>query len=118
MVDAQGGQLDELDSNAKPDHETVVYAPEDGIIEWIDTEAIGWALVDLGCGRKNLGDSLDNSAGIEFLKKVGEETHKGDPVYRVFNSHPERLDSVSSKLEETFRTGESSPDSVLILGDL
>ena len=118
MVDAQGGRLDELGSNAKPDHETVVHASEDGIIDWMDTEAIGWALVDLGCGRKNPGDSLDNSAGIEFLKKVGKETRKGDPVYRVFNSDPGRLDSASSMLEETFSTGESSPASVLILGDL
>ena len=118
MVDAQGGRLDELGSNAKPDHETVVHASEDGIIDWMDTEAIGWALVDLGCGRKNPGDSLDNSAGIEFLKKVGKETRKGDPVYHVFNSDPGRLDSASSMLEETFSTGESSQDSVLILGDL
>jgi len=118
MVDAQGGLLDELSSNAKPDHETVVHASEDGIIDWMDTEAIGWALVDLGCGRKNPGDLLDHSAGIEFLKKVGEETRRGDPVYRVFNSDPERLGSASSMLEETFSTGESSPDSVLILGDL
>ena len=118
MVDAQGGRLNELGSNAKPDHETVVHASEDGIIDWMDTEAIGWALVDLGCGRKNPGDSLDNSAGIEFLKKVGKETRKGDPVYRVFNTDPGRLDSASSMLEETFSTGELSPDSVLILGDL
>ncbi len=118
MVDAQGGRLDELGSNAKPDHETVVHASEDGIIDWMDTEAIGWALVDLGCGRKNPGDSLDNTAGIEFFKKVGKEIRKGDPVYRVFNSDPGRLDSASSMLEETFSTGESSSDSVLILGDL
>ena len=118
MVDAQDGRLDELGSNAKPDHETVVHASEDGIIDWMDTEAIGWALVDLGCGRKNPGDSLDNSAGIEFLKKIGKETRKGDPVYRVFNSDPGRLDSASSMLEETFSTGELSPDSVLIMGDL
>ena len=77
-----------------------------------------FALVDLGCGRKNPGDSLDNSAGIEFLKKVGKETRKGDPVYRVFNSDPGRLDSASNMLEETFSTGESAQDSVLILGDL
>ena len=118
MVDAQGGRLDELGSNAKPDHEPVIHASKDGIIDWMDTEAIGGALVDLGCGRKNPGDSLDNSAGIEFLKKVGKETRKGDPIYRVFNSDPGRLDSASSMLEETFSTGESSPDSVLTLGDL
>ena len=69
-----------------------------------------FALVDLGCGRKNLGDSLDNTAGIE--------TRKGNPVYRVFNSDPGRLDSASNMLEETFSTGESAPDSALILGDL
>ena len=84
----------------------------------MDTESIGWALVALGCGRKNPRDSLDNSAGIEFLKKVGEETHKGDPVYRLFNSDPERLDSASSILEKTFRSGESAQDSALILGNL
>ena len=118
MVDAQGGRLDDLGSNVKPDHKTIVHASEDGIIDWMDTEAIGWALVDLGCGRKNPGDSLDNTAGIEFLKKVGKETRKGDPVYRVFNSDPGRLDSASNMLEETFSTGESAPDSALILGDL
>ena len=69
-----------------------------------------FALVDLSCGRKNPGDSLDNTAGIE--------TRKGNPVYRVFNSDPGRLDSASNMLEETFSTGESAPDSALILGDL
>ena len=118
MVDAQGGRLDELDSNAKPDHETVVHAPEDGIIEWMDTESIGWTLVNLGCGRKNPGESLDNTAGIEFLKKVGEEAQKGDPVYRIFNSDPERLNLVSSMLEGTFRTEESAQGLVPILGIL
>ena len=118
MVDTQGGRLDELGSNAKPDHEMVVHAPEDGIIDWMDTESIGWALVDLGCGRKKPGDSLDNTAGIEFLKKIGQETQQGDPVYRLFNSDPERLDSASSMLGETFRTEESAQDSVLILGNL
>ena len=118
MVDTQGGRLDEFGSNTKPDHEMVVHAREDGIIEWMDTESIGWALVALGCGRKNPRDSLDNSAGIEFLKKVGEETHKGDPVYRLFNSDPERLDSASSILEKTFSSGKSAQDSALILGNL
>lgn len=118
MVGTQGGRLDEFGSNTKPDHEMVVHAREDGIIEWMDTESIGWALVALGCGRKNPRDSLDNSAGIEFLKKVGEETHKGDPVYRLFNSDPERLDSASSILEKTFSSGKSAQDSALILGNL
>jgi len=118
MVDTQGGRLDEFDSNTKPDHETVVHAPKDGIIEWMDTESIGWALVTLGCGRINPENSIDNSAGIEFLKKVGEETHKGDPVFRLFNSDPERLDSASSMLEKTFSTGESVQGSALILGNL
>ena len=38
MVENKGGGLDEFDSNTKPDHETVVQANKDGIIEGMDTE--------------------------------------------------------------------------------
>ena len=36
----------------------------------MDTEKIGWALVEMGCGRKVAKDVLDNSAGINSIASI------------------------------------------------
>ena len=68
----------------------------------MDTEKIGWALVEIGCGRKVSKDVLDNSAGIKFNRKVGDRVNVGDPVYELFNSNENKLNDAKSLLLKTF----------------
>jgi len=115
MVNLQGGQLDDFKNITKPKYEQLVHSNKSGIINFMDTEKIGWALLDLGCGYKKPDDKLDYTAGIEFYKKVGDEVKYNDPLYRVFNSDLIRLEKVSHLLLDTFNIGNKGKPLELIL---
>ena len=113
-VAGQGGKLENLYSSNTPKYETLILSDTEGIINTLDTEAIGWALVELGCIKKNKQQDLDYSAGIEFLKKTGDIIMKNEPVYRVFNSNKTALDSASRLLIKTINCANNHKDYNLI----
>ncbi len=100
-VEKQGGILDEFKFKNKPKYEKLIYLNKEGIISEMNTEMIGWALVQLGCVKKNNFDNLDFSAGIEFIKKVGDYVCKSEPVFRLFNSNKDILDKVDESIRST-----------------
>ena len=59
-------------------------------------------MVELGCGNKIPNDTLDYTAGINFVKKTGEEVKINEPVMRVFNSDQNRLNNTLELLLKTF----------------
>jgi len=110
----QGGKLEKFKSSTKPKYETLILSNAEGILNSFDTEAVGWALVELGCVKKGKQDKLDYSAGIEFLKKTGDPIIKNEPVYRVFNSNKTTLDNAAKMLIKTINCGKKDTDQKLI----
>jgi pyrimidine-nucleoside phosphorylase len=108
-VQNQGGRLDEFYSQSIPDHEAYVFSNKTGIIQHMDTEQIGWSLVEMGCVVQDKSKVLDKSAGMEFLKKTGDEINSKDPIFRVFCSNKKILDEVSKSLHKTLIIGEKYP---------
>ena len=102
MVKNQSGQIDLGPKINNPSYSHEVVSEHDGYVSSFDTTAIGWALVELGCGRKKSGDVLDNSAGIEFYAKVGEKVKKGEAIFRCFGSRKSKLKNAVNLLENTF----------------
>jgi pyrimidine-nucleoside phosphorylase len=81
MVAAQGGNLDAPRPIA-PARE--VTSSRSGYITAFNTEAIGIVIIELGGGRKKLGDALDLSVGLEMLVRLGDRVEAGQPLVRVF----------------------------------
>jgi pyrimidine-nucleoside phosphorylase len=81
MVRAQGGDLDAPRPRAA---EMMVIADRRGYVTAIDTEGLGWAVIELGGGRKVLSDKVDPSVGFEMLVRLGDEVRPGDPLVRLF----------------------------------
>ena len=102
MVKNQSGQIDLGPKINNPSYSHEVVSEHDGCVSSFDTTAIGWALVELGCGRKKSGDVLDNSAGIEFYAKVGEKIEKGEAIFRCFGSRKSKLKNAVNLIENTF----------------
>ena len=102
MVKNQSGQIDLGPKINNPSYSHEVVSEHDGYVSSFDTTAIGWALVELGCGRKKSGDVLDNSAGIEFYAKVGEKIKKGEAIFRCFGSRKSKLKNAVNLIENTF----------------
>ena len=107
MVDSQGGELNNFDKINQPLFEEKIVAKKNGYIESMDTLKIGWATVELGCGQKSKLTQLDATGGIEFIRKVGDEVKKGDPVFRCFNSNKSKLDSTIELLSDSIIIGDN-----------
>ncbi len=101
MLSAQSGDISNLTNINSPQFEKIITAQSNGFITSMDTLNIGWAAVDLGCGRRNKSDILDPTAGIEFKAKVGDQVAIGDPIFRCFNSNENNLNSAIKSLVDT-----------------
>jgi thymidine phosphorylase len=81
MVAAQGGDLDAQRPIA-PAHD--ITSAMDGYVTAFDTERLGYVIIHLGGGRKQLNDKLDLSVGLQMLARIGDRIEKGQPLSRVF----------------------------------
>ena len=103
MIKAQNGLLNEFYKNISPKYEKIVRSNQNGTVKYMDTEKIGWCLVNLGCNRTIKTNKLDFTAGIEFFVKPGDTIKKGSPIYRVFNKDFEKLSSTLELLSNTVK---------------
>ena len=109
LVKNQGGSQKDIEQYTKlhsPQHTREISANRSGFIQHMDTYTIGLATVTLGCGRTKITDSVDPTAGMEFLKKTGEKVQKGEPLIRCFNSDKPKLQNTVNRLESVFQIGE------------
>ena len=75
FIKRQGGDTSVLDSPEllnMAKYKTTVYSAETGTIYKINCKNIGQAIVNLGGGRQTKEDYIDNTVGIEVLKKIGD----------------------------------------------
>ena len=111
MVFNQGGYIEEISELNEPLFSKKVISEKNGFIKSFDTTALGWAAVQMGCGRINKNDNLDNTAGIAFNAKVGDQVNKGDSIMQCFGSDENKLDQAYSQLKETFQIAEEKVES-------
>ena len=113
FINAQNGMTSEFMSVNKPRYERIITSDKSGFITSMDTLKIGWALVDLGCGRRDKSDTLDPTAGMEFIVKIGDEIKSGEPIFRCFNSKKNKLEKASQKLMNTVIIGSKKKNHLL-----
>ncbi len=82
MVALQGGRLSELVQREKPRQ---LVSSQDGFVTGFNSEKIGLAIIELGGGRKQIGDSIKHSIGVEVLIRHADKVEKGQPLYNVFS---------------------------------
>jgi thymidine phosphorylase len=87
MVQAQGGDLSGITA-AKAGRDIAVNFA--GYVSAIDTEKLGWAVIELGGGRRKLTDTIDHAVGLEMLVRVGDGVSEGQPWVRVLSDHSSR----------------------------
>jgi len=102
MVAAQGGNLDAPRPVAPA---TVVTSPRAGYVTAIHTEQLGRVIIELGGGRKKLGDVLDLATGLDMIARLGDEVEVGQPLVRVF-AKPDAAAKVKSELLTAITIGD------------
>jgi pyrimidine-nucleoside phosphorylase len=102
MVAAQGG---DLDASRPVTPASDVPSPRSGFVNAVDTEALGRVIIELGGGRKKLGDAIDHSTGLEMLVRLGDRVDASQPLIRVF-AKPAAADRVRSELVTAIAIGD------------
>ena len=111
MIEAQGGDLNDIYSkNNFARNHIKIKSRETGYIKSINTEKIGWALVEMGCGKKVISDTLDHSAGIKTNYKVGDKIYKGDTFYELFGFNEKKLKNAKKMLTKAFIISEQEQE--------
>lgn len=106
FIEKQGGdssiiQKPELLNMARI--KTPVYSEEEGTIYEIETKNIGQAIVNLGGGRLQKDDYIDNTVGIEVLKKIGDYVKLGEPLLFIYSNNELKAKEEAEKLSKSFK---------------
>ena len=83
MVRAQGGDLS-AELELAPASE--VRAARAGYVSAIDGEALGYALIALGGGRRLIEDTVDPSVGLQMRVRLGDEVEEGQPLLDLLST--------------------------------
>ena len=86
MVIAHGGDARAIDDPAwlpQPGATLEVSAPVSGTVSFVDAQALGRIVLQLGGGRKTTADAIDPAAGIDRLVQTGDRVDAGQPLMRL-----------------------------------
>lgn len=86
MVQAQGGDLEDLYRPVNVAHVVEIPAQETGVISALPAMDFGLYAMRLGAGRAVKSDALDYETGIVFEKKIGDSVQKGEIVAKVYTN--------------------------------
>ena len=85
LIEAQGGDLDDLYRKSAAAYVTEVLADEEGYISELPALAFGKYAMKLGAGRTTKADTLNYETGIVFEKKVGDPVKVSETVANIYS---------------------------------
>ncbi len=105
MVAAQGGNLDSPRTVAAASD---VLTTGEGFVSTIDAEQLGFAVIEMGGGRKVKTDSLDHSVGFELLVRCGDRVEPNQPIARLFSQADQR-DPIARMIRSAISIADEPP---------
>jgi pyrimidine-nucleoside phosphorylase len=109
LVEEQGGDPRVLEEPGRLPSAAVtrpVRAPRSGRVRRIRPGVLGWGVVELGGGRRALGDDLDPSVGFVLDVDVGDPVAQGDRLGTVHAASESDAVLGVATLEEAVEVGE------------
>lgn len=106
IVSLQGGDTGAVDAGLPLASKKVPFlASRKGTINAIDGEKIGFALIELGGGRRKTSDKIDPSVGFWFEKEVGSTVKKDEAIAQIYAKDVKTAEAARKLLEEAFEIG-------------
>ena len=113
MVAALGGPSDFVEAADRylPRAPVVrpVTAQASGVVERIETRAVGLAVIGLGGGRTRPQDAIDPRVGFTGLAQLGDRLAKGDPIGLVHAADEAAAARAETVLRDAYRIGGEAP---------
>ncbi|HMI49125.1 MAG TPA: thymidine phosphorylase [Gemmatimonadaceae bacterium] len=111
IIAAQGGDTAVLHDPTRlpfaPRTETFT-AKRDGVVQAVDPREIGYGIIALRGGRRNMEDQIDPSVGFVITAKPGHHVTKGQPLATIHAQSENDLALGRSILEKAIPIGDSA----------
>jgi thymidine phosphorylase len=112
MVSALGGPSTLCEAPEKHLPAAPVTAPvvseHGGWVDGIDTQAVGWAVVDLGGGRRRPSDRVDPAVGLSALCGPGIRVEAGGELARVHAADEASAARAVEAVRRAYRLGDEA----------
>jgi pyrimidine-nucleoside phosphorylase len=118
IATAQGSSAEIIEQYAdhwQPANRLEIHAPREGVVTQIHAREVGYAMVDLGAGRRKSSDPVDHSAGVVFARQVGQHVKQGELLATVYWTDCAEPDSGLTRLSNAIRIGDSATASSALL---
>ncbi len=106
MVRALGGPADLVENPdaylSLPEVTLDVTPTRTGVVEAINTRAVGIAVVDLGGGRRRAEDDVDPLVGLTAVMGVGESVGPDAPLCRVHARSQAAAEAAATRIRDAF----------------
>lgn len=112
LVERQGGDPRIVESTGRLPAAPVVQefeAVRDGWVAVVDAREIGLAAVELGAGRRALGEDIDPAVGFEVTAAVGDRVERGQPLTRIHARSEDDAARAIARLETAVRLSDAQP---------
>jgi thymidine phosphorylase len=113
MVAELGGPADFLERSADYLPAAAVARPvpaaRTGIVGSVDSMLVGNAIIELGGGRRKLGDALDLAVGLSDIVPIGTAVQAGDPLAIVHASSEEAANQAMSTYSKACDISDVAP---------
>ena len=120
MVNALGGPADFVENYeghlATAPVERAVYA--DGCVTSVDTRAVGNAIIELGGGRRTVGDALDLSVGFSRIAAIGTQLDDECPLAVVHAATKADAEAAEKNLRAAVTLGDAAPEDVPVIYEI
>jgi pyrimidine-nucleoside phosphorylase len=112
IVSAQGGDKTVVrDPSRLPraPHKSSFDARHEGVVQSVDPRAIGYGVIALGGGRRNMEEGIDPSVGFVVTAKPGLHVIEGQTLATIHARNKGDLDEARAILEGAIVLGDSAP---------
>jgi thymidine phosphorylase len=87
-----------------------IEAPAEGFVAAIDGRALGYAVIELGGGRRRPTDRIDPSVGLDALLGLGAHVEPGDALALVHAADEANLAAASARVLAAYTLADQPPD--------
>lgn len=112
MVEHQHGRFE---SRLPLATQHTLVADRTGYISSMNGRLLGQAIIELGGGRKTMGDPIDHSVGLEMLVRIGEHISAGQPIVHAFARDKSKLAIAQQLIEQSIEIAPHAPQATPLI---
>ncbi|MDP8204523.1 MAG: thymidine phosphorylase [Candidatus Tenebribacter mawsonii] len=120
-IAAQGGNSDVCDDLSllpQAKYKIPIVSQKTGWIKSINSQQIGYALIEIGAGRRTLDSQLDYSSGAHLIKKIGDKITGNETIGHVFCNDKDEGVNIITKILNSYELIDEKVQKESIILDL